>query len=165
MAYNIFISYSSKDKVIANQVCNAISNEYVRVFIDEQAISYGENIPQKIIKAINSCDLFVLLWSQNARNSDWVQQEIGITKARNKKILPLLLHRGITLPAFIQELKYLPVYENPIDAYSWLQQHIFNRTKKKEENNTLIGLGLSATLLYFLNKGDEENDEDVEEVC
>ena len=137
-----------------NQVCKAFTSEDVSVFIADNSISFGESIPLKIEAAIKECDLFVVLWSSNAKTSDWVQQEIGIAKGNQKPILPLVLQRGLKLPPFIRELKYLPVYSNPYKAYQLLQNHIFQKAKKKKTADSLIGIGIAVTIMYMLSKND-----------
>jgi hypothetical protein len=67
---------------------------------------------QQIELAIRNCDLFILLWSQDARASDYVPQEIGIAKGCNKVILPVVMEEGVSVPGFISDLKYLPAHRN-----------------------------------------------------
>lgn len=152
MPLNIFISYSSQDRNLVNKVCNTIENKDVCVFVDEYSIDCGENITDQIVKAINKCDLFVLLWSKNSKKSEWVQQEIGIAKGKQKPILPVVLNQGLELPAFIKELKFLAVYKNPFEAYQLLQNHIFLEAKLKVQKNASFVLLLLFMLIFFLDK-------------
>lgn len=154
MPYKIFISYSSFNKDIVLNVCRTIQSKEVNVFAADYSINYGSHILLTIENEINRCDLFVLLWSEDAKNSAWVQQEIGMAKAKRKPILPLLLDKGLELPAFIYGLKILPVYANPHMAYQWLQNHVFQKAKEKKLENNILGLSLAATILYLFNKSD-----------
>ncbi len=152
MSYNIFISYSSKDKELANKISDTMTNEDVVVFVADNSINFGESIPKNIEKAIKKCDLFVVLWSKNSKRSEWVQQEIGIVKGKQKPILPVVLNKGLELPAFIKELKFLAVYKNPFEAYQLLQNYIFLEAQSKEQKNASLVLLLLFMLIFFLDK-------------
>jgi hypothetical protein len=104
MAYKVFISYSTKD----------IPN--VESFVSEYAVTPGAPLAPTIRNAILECDLFVLLWSKNAEASEWVSQEIGIAHGRQKPILPFVLEKGLSLPGFIKELRYVAAFQNPQQA-------------------------------------------------
>lgn len=154
MAYTIFISFSNADGHIVNEVINTISDKDVHFFVANYSISPGESISKKLKKGIEQCDLFVLIWSRNAKESNWVQQEIGYAIAKEKNILPLVLHKNIELPAFIRDIKYLEIHDDPYHSYWWLKEHVFQNVKKKN-NKSLLGLGVAASLLYLLSKEDE----------
>ena len=129
-----------------------MTNEDVDVFVADYSVKLGENIPKKIIKEIKKSDLFVVLWSKNSKQSDWVQQEIGIAKGKQKPILPVVLNQGLELPAFIKELKFLAVYKSPFEAYKLLQNHIFLQAKLKVQKNASLVLLLLFMLIFFLDK-------------
>jgi predicted nucleotide-binding protein len=70
MNYNVFISYSSKDLPIVDEIKEKLNYQYINVFISEYSISPGEPLIEKIIKNIKKCDIFILLWSPAAKKSD-----------------------------------------------------------------------------------------------
>ncbi len=47
----------------------------VDYFFDRDYLKAGDIFPLEIEKYINSADLFILCWSENAANSDYVQKE------------------------------------------------------------------------------------------
>lgn len=72
----VFISYSHKD----TDVINAIAEAYralgtVDYFYDRHSLEPGERYEKTIIEYIEKCDLFMLCWSQNAKESKWVNFE------------------------------------------------------------------------------------------
>jgi len=111
--FKVFVSYSTHDLTNVAQLQQSLSGTGVEVFVAENSVIPGQPLSEKISSAIASCDLFVLIWSVNAKNSEWVSQEIGKAHSLNKQILPLVLTNGLTLPGFISELKYLPVFKDP----------------------------------------------------
>lgn len=152
VAYSIFISYSTKDFHIVESVRHALSNVPCNVFIAEYSAPAGAPLNQSILDAIKTCDLFILLWSQNSRTSEWVPQEIGVAKGLAKPILPIVLDQSLNLPGFIRDLKYLPLQTNSTEAIEWLQQHVFQMVRSKEQTQGLVLVGLVVLVLWALNQ-------------
>src|SRR5262245_9159171 len=76
MAYDIFISYSSLDRPWAKKLEKDLQERGVKVFFDQTRLTKGERWePQLVTQLLNSRH-FVVLWSDNARASDWVLQEL-----------------------------------------------------------------------------------------
>lgn len=152
MTYKVFISYSTKDLPIVEHVRSLLQHSSIEVFVAEYSLAPGQSLPAEIITAIKNCNLFILLWSRNSKESEWVPQEIGIATSEKKPILPAVLHPDISLPCFIRELKYLPVYKNPEGALSWLRANVFERAQKKEQTDGLVWLGLGAAVIWLLSQ-------------
>ncbi len=152
MAFKVFISYSTKDLPIINHVKSILEGSSIEVFIAEYSIKPGEALPVKIKTAIQSCDLFLLMWSNNSRESEWVSQEIGIATSGSKNIIPVVLEPNLHLPGFISHLKYLPVHKNPEVAMSWLRDNLFQKAAEKERNDGLLWLGLGAAVVWLASR-------------
>lgn len=154
MAYKVFISYSTKDFPLVEHVRNLLQHSSIEVFIAEYSVAPGQSLPAEIISAIKNCNLFILLWSRNSKESEWVPQEIGIAISEKKPILPAVLEPDISLPGFISNLKYLPVYKKPGSALSWLRANVFEQAQKKEQTDGLVWLGLGAAViaLWWFNQ-------------
>ncbi|MGH2568655.1 MAG: toll/interleukin-1 receptor domain-containing protein [Bacteroidota bacterium] len=152
MAYKVFVSYSTNDFPIVEHVRRLIASPEVDVFIAEYSVTPSQPLDENIVLAIKTCDLFVLLWSRNSKASEWVPQEIGIARGNDKTILPIVLEEDLSLPAFIRDLKYLPAYGNPSESFIWLQQNILARAQKQQQNNALVLLGLSVSLVWLFSQ-------------
>lgn len=125
----------------------------------EHSVTAGEPLSEKISLAISACDLFVLLWSANAKASDWVPQEIGKAHSLQKTILPLVLEDGLVLPGFISGLKYLPVFRDPQAAIAQAQDFVLKQfqakqaaTCQKEQENARNLLVLGGLVLWLFNQ-------------
>lgn len=151
MAYKVFVSYSTNDFPIVEYVRRILSSPEVEVFIAEYSVPPGSPLDQSILQAIQTCDMFVLLWSRNSKASDWVPQEIGVARGQNKTILPIVLEPGLQLPAFISNLKYLDASMSPAEAYLWLQQNIFHLAEKQQRTQALVLLGLAAAVVWIVS--------------
>lgn len=155
MTYNIFISYSTKDLIYVNHIKNSLSGlPDVKLFVAEYTLNPGQSLSSDILKAIDECDLFLLLWSEQAKSSEWVPMEIGVAKGKPKPILPIILEPNLTLPGFIKDLKYLDINNNKQDHIGWLRKHIFTSAQKKKQNENLVLLGIGGLLLWALVSGD-----------
>ena len=152
MPYRVFVSYSTRDLAIASHLRDLILGIGATAYVAEYSTKPGTVLSGEILQAIKVCDLFLLLWSTDARHSDWVPQEIGVAKGASKPIMPVVLHPGLALPGFIGDLKYLPLYENPSAALGWLEQHVFAQARKKEQSEAWLLLGVGAAILLALSQ-------------
>ncbi len=149
MAFSVFISYSSHDLLNATHLRDWAKAAGAEPFLAEYSLAPGRPLAADIIQAIKGCDLFLLLWSANAKNSEWVPQEIGVAKGAGKPIMPVVLQQGIELPGFIKDLKYLAVYRDPTSSVQWLYQHLATKVKEKD-TNAKIAVGVLGALLLLL---------------
>ena len=72
----IFISYSHYDEDKVKFIHKAYEALNVEHFFDRAYLRPGDVYPEKIRNYIASADLFILCWSENAKNSEYVQLEI-----------------------------------------------------------------------------------------
>ena len=73
--HKIFISYSHKDEHRVKYIAEAYRAQGVDYFFDRHYLKGGDVYPIKIREYIDSADLFILCWSKNAAESDYVTLE------------------------------------------------------------------------------------------
>lgn len=84
--YQIFISYKrNPDATVAEQIYNELESRGYLTFLDRTGLEGGSRFPERIISAIQSSKLFILLLSNATRKSDWVKKEIDIAIKKAKK--------------------------------------------------------------------------------
>lgn len=88
MTHDVFISYSSKDKTIADAVCAKLEQLKIHCWIAPRDITAGQNFAKSIIFAIDSCHVFVLIWSSNTNASEHILNEINRAFDRGIPIVP-----------------------------------------------------------------------------
>ncbi|MFH0843718.1 MAG: toll/interleukin-1 receptor domain-containing protein [Bacteroidota bacterium] len=93
---NVFISHSSKDKEFVDRLVNDLAKVGVPVWYDKFDIRLGESIPGKINEGISNSKYFLIVLSNNAINSRWVNEELNaaLIKQINSNgtfIIPILL--------------------------------------------------------------------------
>ena len=88
--YNIFLSHSSKDSEIVSKIYESLKSVKIQCYIHENDSQPGDYIVDKITDEIEECDCFVVLYTKNGFKSSWVNQEVGIAHAYNKRIIALV---------------------------------------------------------------------------
>lgn len=72
----IFISYAHQDAERVKHLALAYKAQGVDYFYDRDKLLAGDVYEEKIIQYIDTADLFILCWSQNAEKSDYVKKEV-----------------------------------------------------------------------------------------
>lgn len=121
MKYDVFISYSRKDLVVADKICDVLYKAGVSCFIDRQGIGGGMEFPKVIATAIKESELFLFLASENSYSSKFTTSEI--TFAFNKKQKNQLLPYVIDSSSLPDELEFVfscinirNIKEHPIET-------------------------------------------------
>lgn len=70
-----FISYAHKDSDLAVNVKNTLRGLGYKCFFDRDSLAPGDLFEEKIMKSIEESDVFVLLWSKNSAQSEYVEKE------------------------------------------------------------------------------------------
>jgi hypothetical protein len=85
----IFISYSRVDRHAAEKIKSRLTVAGETVWIDRDEITGGELWRAQIVEAIENCDTFILVISQNSVKSKYVLQELNIADSERKRIVPV----------------------------------------------------------------------------
>ncbi len=88
MTHDIFISYSSKDKLIADGICANLEAAGLRCWIAPRDIAAGEEWPKAITNAIAKSRVMVLVFSAQSNASPDVGREIVLAASNNLVIIP-----------------------------------------------------------------------------
>lgn len=88
MAHDVFISYSTKDRSIANAICTNLETNGIRCWIAPRDIIPGEDWPTAITSAISQSRVMVLVFSANSNTSDDVGREIILAANSKLVIIP-----------------------------------------------------------------------------
>jgi len=88
MAHDIFISYSSKDKPIADAICAHLEAAGIRCWIAPRDIIPGEDRPTAITRAISQGRVLVLVFSASSNASEDVSRELYLAVNHKLVIIP-----------------------------------------------------------------------------
>lgn len=120
MSHDIFISYSTKDTEIAEGVCDALEENGLECWIAPRNISHGVSFPKQIVSGIKTATLIVLIYSQNAQDSEYVNKEMYTAFSNRKHILPVLIdgtEPSGRMKFFLKIHQWLTAYPNPEDYF------------------------------------------------
>jgi hypothetical protein len=89
MTHDVFISYSSQDKTVADAVCAKLESRKIRCWIAPRDVPAGLPYAAALIKAINTSRIVVLILSADSNKSVHVLREVGEAVDNAIPILPL----------------------------------------------------------------------------
>jgi len=84
MAHEVFISYSTKDKPIADAVYAQLESRGIRCWIAPRDVLPGEQYAAALVRALRASRLMVLVFSSGANESEHVLREVE--RAASKKL-------------------------------------------------------------------------------
>jgi formylglycine-generating enzyme required for sulfatase activity len=91
MAYDVFISHSTKDKPFADAICAGLEAKGIRCWIAPRDVTPGLSWSQAIVEAVEECSVFLLVLTSNANSSKQAINEVDLAVNHNKTIIPFRL--------------------------------------------------------------------------
>ena len=89
--YDVFLSYSRKDAVVANQIYEALCNGGLYVFFDRQSIR-AESFPACIAQGIKDSKVVLFLASQNSVSANYAPDELVFAKNHKPRNAIIIYH-------------------------------------------------------------------------
>ncbi|MCA9269925.1 MAG: toll/interleukin-1 receptor domain-containing protein, partial [Planctomycetales bacterium] len=113
MSNEVFISYSSHDSDVANQICAAVEESGTLCWIAPRDVMPGESYGEALIDAINSCRVMVLVLSPNSNHSPQVVREVERAVSKGIPIIPFRIAEvrlGKSLEYFLSSSQWLDAF-------------------------------------------------------
>ena len=121
IGHDVFISYASEDKPVADAICNRLESERIRCWITPRDILPGTKYQEAIIDAIDTSAIMVLVFSSHSNTSPHVLSEV--TEAMSKEVIIIPFRIEDVLPS--KAMKYLIGVPHWLDAITPpLERHI-----------------------------------------
>jgi hypothetical protein len=120
MAHDVFLSYSSQDKPIADAVCGTLEGKRIRCWIAPRDVLPGLPYGEAIVEAIESSRVMVLVFSANSNTSPQVMREVERAVSKGIPILPLRIEQVLpskSLEHFISSLHWLDALTPPLEKH------------------------------------------------
>lgn len=120
MAFDVFVSYASKDKTVADAVCARLESAGIRCWIAPRDILASQSYGEAIIDAIHAAKVMVLVFSSNANASGQVPKEVERAVSNGVPILPFRIEDvvpGKSLDYFIGSVHWLDAMTTPMDKH------------------------------------------------
>ena len=120
MAHDVFISYSSLDKAVADAACAALEACGIRCWIAPRDIIPGKEWGDAIVEAINASKALVLIFSASANKSPQIRREVERAVHKGLPIVPLRIEDIAptrSLEYFIGSVHWLDALTPPVESH------------------------------------------------
>jgi hypothetical protein len=116
----IFISHSSIDKTIADEICRFLETNGLSCWIAPRDVTPGKNYGVAIVDAIDECAVFLLILSSESNKSGQVVREVERAASSNSVIIPLrveLVEPSRDLEFYVSSSHWLDAPDKPLSKH------------------------------------------------
>jgi hypothetical protein len=161
VVHAVFISYSAKDRKIADAICEALEAQDIKCWIAPRDIAGGKLYPGAIVEAINSSRVLVLVFSSNSNTSNDVMNEVERAFQNEIPIIPFKVENvqpSLNMQYFLSTPQFLNAFkpplkfhlENLVDTVGALLKVPRKITRKRHFSPTQFKLVAGVVLLLLL---------------
>jgi hypothetical protein len=120
VSFDVFISYSSKDKTAADAVCAVLEGAGIRCWVAPRDIRPGVEYGAAIIEAIDQCRVMILIFSSSANNSGQIRREIERAVSKSIPLIPVRIEEVVptkSLEYFLGAVHWLDALTPPLEQH------------------------------------------------
>ncbi|MGH3866781.1 MAG: TIR domain-containing protein [Pseudonocardiaceae bacterium] len=120
MACDVFVSYSSADRVLAEAIVHKLETAGISCWIAPRDILPGVNYSEAIVTAIQDVEVMVVVVSDGANQSSHVPREVERAAARNVSLVPLRIadiEPSPSLAYFLSSQHWLHALPPPVEEH------------------------------------------------
>jgi len=146
----MFISYSTYDKKIAEEIQDFFEKRGIYCFLSANKLETSDIWKERIVDEIRNANVFVFILSSNFRNSNWCTQEAGMAILKNK------INKALICPVPIEEIEsygFIKDYHGPLFEGEETLNNIINRIRKVFPSYTILEIN-----------NDEPENEEIKEI-
>ncbi|HUV28219.1 MAG TPA: toll/interleukin-1 receptor domain-containing protein, partial [Anaerolineales bacterium] len=118
MAHEVFISYSSENKTVADAICAMLENRKIRCWIAPRDVPPGKLYGASLLNAVKSARVMVLILSEDTNQSQYVVRELNAAVAKGVPIIPFRIEEVLPseeLGFYIDSLHWLDAMNPPLE--------------------------------------------------
>lgn len=119
MAHEVYICYADEDKPTADAICHVLEENKFKCWIKPRDIGL-DHIVEEITRAIKSTQIMVLVFSENAKESNYVNTEVDMAFSSNIPIVVFKIDRSNLeggLEFFLKNKHWLDAYPHPNEEF------------------------------------------------
>ncbi|MGQ0779171.1 MAG: toll/interleukin-1 receptor domain-containing protein [Pseudonocardiales bacterium] len=120
MTYDVFVSHSSADRVLADAIVHELEADGIECWIAPRNIVPGANYGEAIVAAIRDVEVMVVIVSDDANQSGHVPREIERAAAHNVSLVPFRIadiEPSPSLEYFLSCQHWLHALPPPVEAH------------------------------------------------
>lgn len=141
--FDVFISYSKKDKNIADAITAKLEGRKIKCWIAPRDINPGNDWGASIVDAIHNSRIMVLIFSSESNNSPQVLREVERAVNNGIPIIPFRIDNIIpskSLEYFISATHWLDALTPPLEKHIGKLSQIIADIMKVDENGSNVKL-------------------------
>lgn len=118
--HDVFISYSTQDQNVAEEVVTFLENNGVECWIAPRNIKSGKSYSEEIVTGLKEAKLVVLIFSKNSQDSNYVNNEIELAFSYDKPIIAFKISESLPknkLEFYLKNSQWLEASDNPKKHY------------------------------------------------
>ncbi|MBQ9620339.1 MAG: toll/interleukin-1 receptor domain-containing protein, partial [Atopobiaceae bacterium] len=118
MAHDVFVSYSHKDKVVADAIVSYLEFKGSRCWYAPRDIVPGADWAASIMDAIRSAKVMVLLFTDYANTSTQVAREVNLAVSNGVTIIPFKMTNSMPtqgMQYYLSTVHWLDAMSSPLD--------------------------------------------------
>jgi hypothetical protein len=115
-----FISHASQDREVAERICSFLEERGIHCWIAPRDVRPGRKYGEEIVDGIQSADAVVLVLTENANSSTFVEREIERAVSYGKPTLPVRVREvqpSRSLELFISNAHWIDAWKPPMEQY------------------------------------------------
>jgi TIR domain len=124
----VFISHSSKDRSIADAICNQLESAGIPCWIAPRDIEVGSDWTKGVIQGMGRCRVFVLVFTDQANDSEHVGREVANAFSLGLAVIPFRLEAvnpRNSLAYFLETVQWFDATIRPWQKHlSSLTEHV-----------------------------------------
>ena len=139
----VFISYSSKEKEMADLVRETLENNGISCWMAPESIPASSGYAAEITEAISNCKVVVLILSYPSMESKWVTKEVDFAICENKPIIPFHIDDSKlnkTFQLYLNNVQHIDAYKRVKMALGDLLENVNALVGTNKSSNTRIHL-------------------------
>jgi len=120
MTHDVFISYSSLDGAVAQEVCRTLEKQGIRCWIAPRDVLPGTLYGEVLINAINTSRIVILILSANSNQSPQVIREVERAGSKGITIIPFRIEDvplSKSMEFFISTHHWMDALSSPLDVH------------------------------------------------
>ncbi len=120
MAHDVFISYSHRDKTVADAACAILEKRGIRCWIAPRDVTPGKDWGGEIVDAIGASQVLILIYSASANESPQIRREVERAVSKGLPVLPVRIEdapMSKSLEYFISSQHWLDAITPPLEQH------------------------------------------------
>lgn len=138
MAHDVFISYASEDKQVADKVCDELERDGVKCWIAPRDVPPGVSYEQAILDGIEASTFLILVFSSHTNTSHHVEREVrkSFEECSRTQVIPFRLEDipyNKTLYYYLGGAQWIDASTPPLEQHlNRLVEHVRSRLSRAD---------------------------------